>query len=108
MAGTAGPCSRCRVRRSRRAQLAPALPGHVREPWEFARGHLAEASLIPLGELEARVGEIPRERPILAICQSGQRSLAAAAYLLQLGYPEVVNVDGGTSAWIEKGYPVSR
>jgi len=57
----------------------------VREPWEFARGHLAEASLIPLGELEARVGEIPRERPILAICQSGQRSLAAAAYLLQLG-----------------------
>ncbi|TME45045.1 MAG: rhodanese-like domain-containing protein [Chloroflexi bacterium] len=80
----------------------------VREPWEFARGHLAEASLIPLGELEARVGEIPRERPILAICQSGQRSLAAAAYLLQLGYPEVVNVDGGTSAWIEKGYPVSR
>ena len=80
----------------------------VREPWEFARGHLAEASLIPLGELEARVGEIPRERPILAICQSGQRSLAAAAYLLQLGYPDVVNVDGGTSAWIEKGYPVSR
>ena len=80
----------------------------VREPWEFARGHLAEASLIPLGELESRVGEIPRERPVLAICQSGQRSLAAAAYLMQLGYPEVANVEGGTSAWIEKGYPVSR
>ena len=80
----------------------------VREPWEFAQGHLAEATLIPLGELEARVGEVPRERPVLAICQSGQRSLAAAAYLMQLGYPEVANVEGGTSAWIDKGYPVSR
>jgi rhodanese-related sulfurtransferase len=80
----------------------------VREPWEFARGHVAEASLIPLGDLEGRVGEIPRDRPVLAICQSGQRSLAAAAYLLQLGYPEVANVEGGTSAWIEKGFPVSR
>lgn len=79
----------------------------VREPWEFARGHVTEACLIPLGELEARVREVPRDRPVLAICQSGQRSLAAAAYLMQLGYPEVANVEGGTSAWIEKGFPIS-
>ncbi|HVH65696.1 MAG TPA: rhodanese-like domain-containing protein [Candidatus Acidoferrum sp.] len=80
----------------------------VREPWEYAQGHVAEATLIPLGELEQRAKEVPRDQPVLVICQSGQRSLAAAGYLLQLGYRDVMNVDGGTSAWIEEGYPVSR
>ena len=80
----------------------------VREPWEFARGHVPNAQLIPLGELERRVGEIPRDRSVFAICQSGQRSHAAAAYLLQLGYSDVSNVDGGTAAWVERGFPVSR
>ncbi len=80
----------------------------VREPWEYLEGHVPGAELIPLAELEARVNEVPRDRPILAICHSGQRSLAAAGYLLQLGYADVSNVDGGTAAWIERGYPVDR
>jgi len=80
----------------------------VREPWEYREGHVPGAQLIPLGELEQRVNEVPRDRPILAICHSGQRSLAAAGYLQQLGYPSVTNVDGGTAAWIERGYPVDR
>lgn len=80
----------------------------VREPWEYAQGHVAEATLIPLGELEQRVGEVPRDQPVLVICHSGQRSHAAAGYLLHLGYRDVTNIDGGTGAWIERGYPVSR
>src|SRR6184192_3483183 len=78
----------------------------VREPWEYAAGHVPGAQLIPLGELEQRVSEVPRDRPVLAICHSGQRSLAAAGYLQKLGYDSVSNVDGGTAAWIERGYPV--
>ena len=80
----------------------------VREPWEYVQGHVAEATLIPLGELERRVDEVPRHQPVLVICHSGQRSLAAAGYLLNRGYRDVTNVDGGTAAWIEKGYPTSR
>jgi rhodanese-related sulfurtransferase len=80
----------------------------VREPWEYAAGHVPGAALIPLGELEQRVSEVPRERAVLAICHSGSRSLAAAGYLRSLGYPDVSNVDGGTAAWIERGYPVER
>jgi rhodanese-related sulfurtransferase len=80
----------------------------VREPWEYLAGHVPGAQLIPLAELEDRVKEVPRDRPILAICHSGQRSLAAAGYLIQLGYADVSNVDGGTAAWIERGYPVER
>ena len=80
----------------------------VREPWEYREGHVPGAQLIPLAELERRVNEVPRDRPILAICHSGQRSLAAAGFLLQLGYTSVSNVDGGTAAWIERGYPVDK
>lgn len=80
----------------------------VREPWEFNAGHVPGAHLIPLGELETRVSQVPRDRPVLAICHSGSRSLAAAAFLRSLGYGDVSNVDGGTAAWIERGYPVDR
>jgi len=95
------------LRQGLTAQPAPFLLD-VREPWEFEAGHVPGARLIPLAELEDRVNEVPRDRPILAICHSGQRSLAAAGYLIQLGYSAVSNVDGGTAAWVERGYPVER
>ena len=95
------------LRQGLTAQPAPFLLD-VREPWEYEAGHVPGARLIPLAELEDRVNEVPRDRPILAICHSGQRSLAAAGYLIQLGYSAVSNVDGGTAAWIERGYPVER
>jgi rhodanese-related sulfurtransferase len=91
----------------RRLQAADPKPYllDVREPWEYVAGHVPGAQLIPLGELELRVSEVPRDRQVLAICHSGQRSLAAAGYLQELGYTGVSNVDGGTAAWIERGYP---
>jgi rhodanese-related sulfurtransferase len=95
------------LRQRLNAEPAPFLLD-VREPWEYQAGHVPGARLIPLAELEDRVSEVPRDQPILAICHSGQRSLAAAGYLLQLGYTTVSNVDGGTAAWIERGYPVER
>ncbi|MDQ6712248.1 MAG: rhodanese-like domain-containing protein [Candidatus Dormibacteraeota bacterium] len=95
------------LRQRLEAEPAPFLLD-VREPWEYQAGHVPGAQLIPLGELERRVQEVPRDRPVLTICHSGQRSLAAAGYLLQLGYPSVSNVDGGTAAWIERGFPVDK
>jgi rhodanese-related sulfurtransferase len=95
------------LRERLRAEPAPFLLD-VREPWEYQQGHVPGAQLIPLGELEQRVSEVPRDRPVLAICHSGQRSLAAAGYLQQLGYASVSNVDGGTAAWIERGFPVDK
>src|SRR5207302_9517765 len=95
------------LRRRLAADAAPFLLD-VREAWEYQAGHVPGARLIPLAELEDRVSEVPRDRPILAICHSGQRSLAAAVYLQQLGYTSVSNVDGGTAAWIERGFPVDK
>jgi rhodanese-related sulfurtransferase len=95
------------LRQRLKAEPAPFLLD-VREPWEYQEGHVPGAQLIPLGELEQRVNEVPRDQPVLAICHSGQRSLAAAGYLQQLGYNSVTNVDGGTAAWIERGFPVDK
>ena len=95
------------LRQRLKSEPAPFLLD-VREPWEYQEGHVPGAQLIPLGELEHRVNEVPRDRPILAICHSGQRSFAAAAYLQRLGYTSVSNVDGGTAAWIERGFPVDK
>jgi rhodanese-related sulfurtransferase len=92
----------------RLGSLPPPFLLDVREPWEYAQGRVPGARLLPLGELEDRVDEVPRDRPVLAICHSGQRSLAAAAFLLSLGYADVSNVEGGTSAWIERGFPIER
>ena len=95
------------ARRRLESSDPPFLPD-VREPWEFDQAHVPGARLIPLGELERRANEVPADRPILVICQSGQRSLAAAGYLALTGWPDVTNVDGGTGAWVLKGYPVER
>ena len=79
----------------------------VREPEEFARGHIAHAINIPQAELATRLNEIPRDRPVLTICQSGMRSHRSAQFLRQQGIQQVSTVVGGTSAWRAEGRPVS-
>jgi len=82
----------------------------VRESWEWAVGSLADlgARLIPLSELKTRVGEIPRERPIVVYCRSGQRSRTAAEQLLEAGFADVSSLTGGLRAWAEKVNPQVR
>ena len=78
----------------------------VREPEEFARAHVAGAVNIPQADLATRLDEIPRDRPILTICQSGMRSVRSAQFLRQQGYQNVASVVGGTAAWRTAGRPV--
>jgi rhodanese-related sulfurtransferase len=76
----------------------------VREPDEYAHGHVAGAVLIPLGQLAARIDEVPAGR-VLVICHLGGRSMQAAQMLAPKGH-DVTNVAGGTTAWIESGREV--
>ena len=71
----------------------------VREAWEFSRGHAKGARNIPLSQLSSRIKDIPTNKDILLICQSGNRSLQAAAFLKQHGIERVWNVSGGTAVW---------
>lgn len=78
----------------------------VRETWEFKNGHAKRAKNIPLSQIQQRLKEIPRDREVLLICQSGHRSKQAATFLQQQGVAQVVNVKGGTTMWRMHRLPV--
>ncbi len=78
----------------------------VREPEEYAHGHLPGAVSIPQAELASRLEEVPRGRPIIAACQTGVRSIRAAQFLRQQGFEDVRSLEGGTEGWIASGQPV--
>lgn len=80
----------------------------VREPWEYAMGHVPGAISIPLGQLAGRLGELEPAKPVAAICASGNRSQSAAALLGRKGFVKVYNVLYGTEGWQMQGYEVSR
>lgn len=79
----------------------------VREPHEFAAGHVPGAQLVPLATVPQRIGELPTDQPVFVICAVGARSAQAAHYLSQRGI-DARSVDGGTGDWVAAGYPVHR
>ncbi len=87
---------------------APVQILDVREEEEFTGplGHIGGAVLIPLGQLAARVEELVRERPVVAVCRAGSRSAQAVAILQQAGFGEIANLNGGMLRWRAEGYPV--
>jgi molybdopterin/thiamine biosynthesis adenylyltransferase/rhodanese-related sulfurtransferase len=74
----------------------------VREPNEYQIGKIPGSTLIPLGEVPQRVGEIPRDKEIIVHCKMGGRSAKAAAFLRQQGYTKVRNLKGGILDWSDK------
>jgi rhodanese-related sulfurtransferase len=79
----------------------------VREPDEYAGGHVPTAVNIPLGDVRERSPELRGADTVYVICQSGRRSAFACDALESLGITSV-NVTGGTSAWIAAGLPVQQ
>ncbi len=78
----------------------------VRERWEYARGHAKGATNIPLSQLGHRASEVPTDRDVLVICQSGHRSMQAAKMLQRHGMTRITNVLGGTSLWHMHNLPM--
>jgi rhodanese-related sulfurtransferase len=85
----------------------------VREPWEVATARIvldgAASVTIPMQQIPARLAEIDRDRPILALCHHGMRSQQVALFLDHQGYPLVYNIAGGIDAWsrqIDPSVPV--
>ncbi len=80
----------------------------VRQPSEYAEGHVPGAVHLNAGDLPARLSELPRDRPIATICASGYRSSVAAGLLRRAGFQDVRAVRGGVPDWDAAGYPVER
>ncbi len=80
----------------------------VRDEAEFANGHIADATHIPLADLEARIGELKKyqNKTILVNCQKGMRSAKACDILRKAEFTQVNNLQGGLSAWLEAKLPV--
>lgn len=88
-------------------QKEGALLVDVRELHEWRSGHAPNAKHIPLGQLSQHLSALPREREILFICRSGNRSGQATALARSAGLP-ATNVSGGMIAWSAAGLPVQR
>lgn len=78
----------------------------VREPNEWASGHMPGAIHIPLGNLAQRSGELPKDRRIITVCRSGGRSLNAIDTLARAGFGDVKSMAGGMIEWSKRGRPV--
>lgn len=80
----------------------------VRTQQEYDSGHIPNAILIPVGELEDRLGELDEMKTILVYCQSGVRSAQARQILADNGFSEVYNLEGGIIAWQEAGLEINH
>ena len=74
----------------------------VREPWEAEINHIEGADLIPLGELPDRLAELDPQASYVVHCKMGGRSANAVAQMQQAGFRDVVNLEGGISAWVDE------
>ncbi|MFF8883746.1 rhodanese-like domain-containing protein [Streptomyces flaveolus] len=90
------------------AELAQgAFAIDVREPDEYAAGHVPGVRTAPLSELGTHLAALPADRPVYVICASGNRSTWAAEHLEAAGF-HAVSVAGGTCGWARTGRPVAR
>ena len=71
----------------------------IREPWEFQTCRIADSLLMPMREVQARLGEIEPATEVVVICHHGGRSLQVAQFLARQGYAGVHNLTGGVDAW---------
>ncbi|MDP9144643.1 MAG: rhodanese-like domain-containing protein [Actinomycetota bacterium] len=89
-------------------QTGKPLIVDVRQPEEFAGGHIPGAVNIPLLDLPDNQELLPADldTPVLTVCQRGNISLPGVLYLNSLGYRDAHSVTGGTNAWIEGGFAI--
>jgi rhodanese-related sulfurtransferase len=88
----------------------PVLILDVRTTEEYREGHIKDSVLIPVQELEKRVGEISGhlQKPVLVYCRSGNRSVTASKILISKGFQHLYHMKGGIKDWIRHGLPLEK
>jgi rhodanese-related sulfurtransferase len=87
-----------------------ALVLDVREAADYEKGHMLNARNIALGELESRAAEIEKykAKPLIVVCDDGNRSGRAATALRKQGFEQVFTLSGGIGAWRQAGLPLEK
>lgn len=88
------------------AETGRALLVDIREPDEHATGVAPGARLLPMRQLSSRLADLPRDRPVLLICNTQNRSRATYDALRQRGYTNLQYVEGGMSEWARRRWPL--
>ena len=78
----------------------------VRTQEEWDEYHAPNTTLIPLDQLVSRLNEVPRDKEIVVVCRSGNRSQQGRDILLNAGFKQVTSMTGGLNEWRAKGYPI--
>ncbi|NWJ46977.1 MAG: rhodanese-like domain-containing protein [Chloroflexi bacterium] len=92
-----------------RMKNSKSLVIDVREPYEYAQGHIEGSKLLSLGNLTANIHELcSKDQEIILVCRSGSRSGFAAQQLSAIGYKKVYNLSGGMLSWMRAGLPTTR
>lgn len=78
----------------------------IREPEEHARGVAPGMRLLPMSRIGQRLAEIPKDQPVLLVCNTQNRSRATARALRERGWTNVRYVAGGMSEWARRGWPM--
>lgn len=89
-------------------QSGAAVLVDIREPSEHATGVADGAQLLPMRQLANRLSELPRDRPVLLICNTQNRSRATLQALRERGYTNLRYVHGGMSEWVKRGWPTVK
>jgi rhodanese-related sulfurtransferase len=94
------------VAQAAQAQKDGAFILDVREPSEWTQGHISGATLIPLGQLPNRLSAVPKDREVVVVCHSGNRSAKGRDILKNAGFIQVTSMAGGMTQWQAQGLPV--
>lgn len=80
----------------------------VRESWEVELCAIEGSIYIPLGDIPARMGELPSDRPLVVICHHGMRSAHAVSWLHGNGFDRAINLSGGIDSWARRVDPTMK
>ena len=80
----------------------------IRSPEKFKTGSIAQARNIPSADLESKAASLPKNKPLILVCDTGQQTGAAAGKLRKLGFEQVVSINGGLRSWTQEGLPLTK
>lgn len=80
----------------------------IRSPEQFKTGSIAQARNIPGADLEAKAASLPKNKPLILVCDTGQKTGAAVGTLRKLGFERVVSLNGGLRSWSQEGLPLTK
>lgn len=80
----------------------------IRSPEQFKTGSIPQSRNIPSADLESKAASLPKNKPIILVCDTGQKTGAAVGTLRKLGFERVVSIQGGLRSWTQDGLPLSK